>query len=73
MADEPKTVIVERSRGSNATPIIAIIALLILAVGGYFLLQSQDNKNDAVSTAASQVGDAAQDVGDAAQSATGAE
>jgi len=70
MAEEPRTVIVERSGRGGMTAIIAIVALLIIAAGGYMLIESQSEKNDAVSTAAEQVGDAAEDVGDAARSTT---
>ncbi len=66
--DEPKTVIVERG-GSGMTAIIAIIALLIIAVGGYMFMQSKSEKDGAISTAAKQVGDAAEKAGDAAQDA----
>ena len=66
--EDPKTVIVERS-GGGMTAIIALIALVILAVGGYMLIESRSQKDDAISTAARQVGDAAQQAGDAAQEA----
>ena len=58
MVDEPRTVVVER-RGGGTTAIIAIIALLILAIGGYMLITNEGKKDNAVATAAEQVGDAA--------------
>lgn len=69
MADnDPKTVIVERS-GGGLTAIIAILALIVIASGAYVYVESNNNKNDAISTAADKVGDAAQDAGDAAKDA----
>jgi len=67
-SEDPKTVIVDR-RGGGMTAIIAILALIVIALGAYMYVQSNDNKNDAISTAADKVGDAAQDVGDAAKDA----
>ncbi len=68
MADEPREVIIERS-GGGLTAIVAIIVIALIAVGAFALIQSQNNKNDAVATAAHQVGDAAKDVGDATKDA----
>ncbi len=67
--NEPNTVIVERSRG-GMTAIIALVALVIIAATAYFLVSKSEHKDDAISSAAKQVGDAAQDVGDAAKDAT---
>ena len=44
----------------------------MVAVAAFFLISSETNKDNAVSSAASQVGDAASSVGDAAQDAAGA-
>lgn len=67
--EEPRTVIVERSGGNGMTAIIALLVIALIAVGAYFLISRENNKDNAVSSAAQQVGDAAQDVGDAAQDA----
>jgi len=67
--EDPKVVIVERSNGSGMTAIIAILALLIIAVGAYMFISSDARKDDAISTAAGQVGDAAEKAGDAVQDA----
>jgi hypothetical protein len=42
---------------------------VVVAVAAFFLISSQTRKDDAVSSAASQVGQAASDVGDAAKDA----
>ena len=69
-SEEPRTVIVERS-GSNAVTLIALIlAAALIAIAAYLTLgRSEERKDNAIATAAEQVGDAAQDVGDAAQQA----
>lgn len=73
MAEE-KTVIVDRdSRGSGSGWAIAIVLIVALLVGVYFLsgmAGSEASKNNAVSEAASQVGNAAKQVGDAAKDVT---
>ena len=51
---------------------IALLLLIALGVGGYFLMQGTDassNKDNAIAAAADDVGNAAQKVGDAAQDA----
>ena len=51
---------------------IAIILLLAVLGGGYFLIQGTNasaNKDNAIAGAASDIGDAAQKVGNAADSA----
>jgi len=65
--EEPRTIIVERSGGSGMTAIVALLVVALIAVGAYFLISKEGAKDDAISTAAQQVGDAAQDVGDAAK------
>ncbi|MBT2187060.1 hypothetical protein [Sphingobium nicotianae] len=67
--DDPKTVIVERSGGNGLTAVLVILIVALIAVGAYFLISKETNKNDAISHAAQQVGDAAQQAGDAAQEA----
>ena len=73
MAEE-KTVIVDRgSRGSGSGWVIAIVLIIALLVGVYFLsgmAGSEASKNNAVSEAAGQVGNAAKQVGDAAKDVT---
>ena len=59
-----------RSGGSGW--MIALLLLIALAVGAYFLMQGTDassNKDNAIAAAADDVGNAAQKVGDAAQDA----
>lgn len=66
--EEPRTIIVERSR-SGATLVIGLMVVAIIAVAAYFLTEQDRRKDNAITTAAEQVGDAAKDVGDAAQRA----
>jgi type II secretory pathway pseudopilin PulG len=69
-SEEPRTVIVERSRGSGVTLIALIVAAALIALAAYMLVGRDENRKDnAITTAAEQVGEAAQDVGDAAQEA----
>ena len=52
--------------------LIAIVLILAVLVGGYFLMQGTNasaNKDNAIAGAASDVGDAAQKVGNAAENA----
>ena len=70
MADrnDPNTTVVERSGNSGAI-LIGIALLIAVLVGGYFLLNQSRNDNvrtDAVTQAASKVGDTADKAGDAA-------
>ena len=69
--------VVDRDRGGGAGWLIAIILILAVLIGGYFLMRNSDseaNKDNAVAAAANDVGDAAQDVAntveDAADKAT---
>jgi len=68
MAEEPK-VVIEKSGNSALVAILAIIVLALVAAGAYALIESRNNKDNAIAGAADKVGDAAQDVGDAAQDA----
>jgi len=68
MAEEPRTVIVER-RGGGMTALIALLAVIVIAIGAYMYVESNKTKNDAVSDAAQKVGDAAQDTADAVKDA----
>lgn len=64
--------VVERSGGGGSGWLIAIVLILAVLVGGYFLMQGTNasaNKDDAIAGAAKDVGDAANKVGDAAQDA----
>jgi uncharacterized protein HemX len=64
--------VVDRRDGGGAGWLIAIVLILALLIGGYFLLRGQGseaNKDNAIAEAAGDVGDAAQKVGDAAQDA----
>ena len=66
------TVVDRHDGGGGAGWLIAIVLILALLIGGYFLLQGQGgeaNKDNAIAEAAGDVGDAAQKVGDAAQDA----
>lgn len=58
--------------GGGSGWLIALVLIIALAVGGYFLMQGTDasaNKDNAIAAAADDVGNAAQKVGDAAQDA----
>jgi len=64
--------VVDRDRGGGAGWLIAIILILAVLVGGYFLMQnsnSEANKDNAIAAAANDVGDAAQQAGDAVENA----
>lgn len=67
------TVVVERERsGGGAGWIIALILVVAVAIGVYFLSQSgarEAVETEAITDAAGDVGEAAQQVGDAAQDA----
>lgn len=63
MANEGPTVI--KTGGSNIGLIILAIAVVIAAAVGFMVYQSEQSKNNAITGAASAVGDAAKDVGDA--------
>lgn len=71
MADEHREVIVERSGGNGLTALVAIIVLALIAIGVFAVVQNQSSKDNAISTAAHQVGDAAEKAGDAAKDAAG--
>ncbi|MCA1661041.1 MAG: hypothetical protein LC648_02280 [Novosphingobium sp.] len=64
--------VVDRDRGGGSGWLIAIILILALLIGGYFLMRGTDSevaRDNAVAEAAGDVGDAAQKVGDAAEDA----
>ena len=64
--------VVDRGGSAGSGWLIAIVLILAVLVGGYFLLQGTNasaNKDDAIAGAAKDVGDAANKVGDAAQDA----
>ena len=64
--------VVERDRGGGSGWLIAIILILALLIGGYFLMRGTNSevaRDNAVAEAAGDVGDAAQKVGDAAEDA----
>ena len=66
------TVVESDRRGGGSGWMIAIVLILAVLVGGYFLMQGTNasaNKDDAIAGAASDVGDAAQKVGNAAENA----
>lgn len=75
MADEntPRsstTIIEERRGGSGMGPILIVLLVIALAIGGYFMFMATDStvkKNDAVAGAAKSVGAAADKAGDAVQ------
>ena len=64
--------VVDRGSGGGSGWLIAIVLILAVLVGGYFLMQGTNasaNKDNAIAGAAKDVGDAANKVGDAAQDA----
>ena len=66
--------VIESGSGSGGGSgwLIAIVLILAVLVGGYFLMQgtnASSNKDNAIAGAASDVGDAAQKVGNAAENA----
>lgn len=72
MADEHTTIIETPRRGSGAGWVIAVVLIVALVVGVMFFMQrsgSETAKDNAITNAASQVGDAAQKAGNAAQQA----
>ena len=64
--------VIESGSGGGSGWLIAIVLILAVLVGGYFLMQGTNastNKDNAIAGAASDVGDAAQKVGNAAENA----
>lgn len=64
------TIYEERPRSGGSGWLIAIILLIALVVGGYFLMQMSDSRasrDTAIERAADNVGSAAKDIGDAAK------
>jgi uncharacterized protein HemX len=71
----PSTVVVERS-GGGAGVLIAIVLLIAVAIGAYYLINQNSResaKTDAVTSAAKDAGSAAKDVGSAAKDAVKAD
>ena len=68
---EHVTVIEERGSRGNGGVIIGIIALLLIALGGFWLLSQRgaDPSDANIAAAADKVGAAAEEVGDAATNA----
>lgn len=66
------TVVDNGRSGGGSGWLIAIVLILAVLVGGYFLMQGTNasaNKDNAIAGAAGDVGDAAQKVGNAAEDA----
>ena len=66
------TIVDREPRSGGSGWLIAIVLILALLIGGYFLMRGTDSevaRDNAVAEAASDVGDAAQKVGDAAEDA----
>ena len=63
MADDKPTVI--KTGNNNLGLIVLALAIIAAAVVGFAYYQSEQSKNDAITGAASAVGEAAKDVGDA--------
>ena len=55
----------EKSGSSNLGLIILALAICVAAAVGFMFYQNEQSKNNAITGAASAVGDAAKDVGDA--------
>jgi hypothetical protein len=67
------TVVDRDDRRGGSGWLIAVILVLALLIGGYFLLRNSNSdiaKDNAIAEAASDVGAAAEQVGEAAQDAT---
>ncbi|MBB4615577.1 hypothetical protein [Novosphingobium taihuense] len=67
------TVYEDRPRSGGSGWLMAIVLLVALVVGGYFLMQMSDSRasrDSAIERAADNVGAAAKDIGDAAKDAT---
>lgn len=67
------TVIERRSSGGAGMALIGLAVLIAVVIGAFYLFNQnarENAKTDAVTSAASSVGDAAKDVGDAAKDAT---
>ena len=72
MADEGKTVVVERNGSGFGAIMIGLVLLVAVIVGAYFVLNQSKNDNlktDAISRAADKVGAGATKVGDSAEKA----
>ena len=73
MADEKVFVVKDGNSSSGGSGwAIAIVLLVALVIGAYFMLNMSDStvaKNNAITNAANNVGAAAQEVGDAAKEA----
>ncbi len=66
------TVIERRSGGGAGMALIGLAVLIAVVIGAFYLFNQnarENAKTDAVTSAASSVGDAAKDVGDAAKDA----
>ena len=71
VTDTPHTTVVER-RSSGGTILIALVLLVAVAIGAFYLFNQNKNDNlrtDAVTSAAKDVGDSAKKVGDSASKA----
>jgi uncharacterized protein HemX len=67
------TTVIEKSGGNAGAILIAIVLLIAVAVGGFYLFGrqgAQNSKDAAITGAAKSVGSAADKVGSAADSAT---
>ena len=66
------TIVDREPRSGGSGWLIAIVLILALLIGGYFLMRGTNSevaRDNAVAEAAGDVGDAAQKVGDAAEDA----
>lgn len=71
VTETPHTTVIER-RGGGSGILIAIVLLIGVAIGAYFLINQSNNDNlrtDAITSAAKDVGDSAAKVGDSAEKA----
>ena len=62
MADEPTTVIVDRGSGGGAGWVIAIVLLIAVLIGGFYLFSrsgAENSRDAAITSAAHSVGGAA--------------
>lgn len=71
-SDSPDRVTVIKEGGSGGAIVIGIVVLLLIAIGGFWLMNhdSRTSTDASISAAANKVGNAAEKVGNAADDST---